>query len=103
VGHHLGVGVGGKLVPRRLKLSLELREIFDDAVVDDEDLAVAVGVRVGVDERRLGVWPMPSLPVGMLASSFSIRVSTLASDLVTLVCVAWPAFGSSSTATPAES
>ena len=31
------------------------------------------------------VWPMPSLPEGMLASSFSMSVSTLASDLVMLV------------------
>src|SRR5437588_4101517 len=39
----------------RLELGLQLGEVLDDPVVDNEDLAVAVGVRVGVDVGRLAV------------------------------------------------
>jgi len=104
----LGVGLGSELVARRLELGLELGEVLDDAVVDHEDLAVAVSVRVGVDVGRLPwvaqrVWPMPRWPVGMSAVSLEMRVSTLASDLVRLVWAACPGLGSSRTATPAES
>ena len=49
------VGLGSELVTLSLQLGLELGEVLDDAVVDDEDLAVAVGVRVCVDVGRLAV------------------------------------------------
>ena len=62
VGNDLGVGVGGKLVAGGLQLRLELGEVLDDAVVDDEDLAVAVGVRVGVDVGRLAVGGPARMP-----------------------------------------
>jgi hypothetical protein len=40
---------------------------------------------VGLPWVAQRVWPIPSVPVGMFALSFSISMSTLASDLVTLV------------------
>ena len=55
VRNDLGVGVGGELMARCLQLGLQLGEVFDDAVVDDEDPVVTVGVRVGVDVSRLPV------------------------------------------------
>ena len=44
----LGVGFGLELVPLRLQLALQLEIVFDDAVVDDDDLAGAVAMRMGV-------------------------------------------------------
>ena len=55
VRHDLGVRVRCELVALRLQLGLELGEVLDDAVVHDEDLAVAVGVRVRVDVGGLAV------------------------------------------------
>ena len=57
----LGVGVGGELVAGRFQLGLELREVFDDPVVDDEDPAVAIRVRMRVDVGGLAV----SSPAGV--------------------------------------
>ena len=44
----LGVGLGLELVPLRLQLLLQLEVVLDDAVVDDDDAAGAVAVRVRV-------------------------------------------------------
>jgi hypothetical protein len=44
----LGVGLGDELVALRGELALEFEIIFDDAVVDDDDAAGAVAVRVRV-------------------------------------------------------
>ena len=55
VRHDLGVRIRGELVPRGLELAFQLGEVFDDSVVDHEDLALAVRVRVGVDVGRLPV------------------------------------------------
>src|ERR1043166_5957270 len=51
----LGVGLGLELVPRLLQPLLEREEVLDDAVVDDDDLAGAVAVRVGIVLVRLAV------------------------------------------------
>ena len=48
VGDDLGIGLGDERVSLGEQLALELEEVLDDAVVDDDDLAVAVAVRVGV-------------------------------------------------------
>src|SRR5207244_8950325 len=53
--HQLGGGLGWELVTLRLELRLELGGVLDDAVVNHEDLAVAVRVRVGVDVGRFAV------------------------------------------------
>ena len=44
----LGVGLGDELVALPLQLLLQVEVVLDDAVVDDDDLAGAVAVRVGV-------------------------------------------------------
>jgi hypothetical protein len=44
----LRVGVGRELDAGRLQLRAELREVFDDAVVDDRDPAVGGAVRVSI-------------------------------------------------------
>ena len=55
VSDDLGVGLGDKLVALRGELVLQLEIIFDDAVVDDDDAAGAVAMRVGVLFRRAAV------------------------------------------------
>ena len=44
----LGVGLGDELVALPLQLLLQIEVVLDDAVVDDDDLAGAVAVRMGV-------------------------------------------------------
>ena len=44
----LGVGLGLEVVPLRLQLVLQLEVVLDDPVVDDDDAAGAVAVRVRV-------------------------------------------------------
>ena len=44
----LGVGLGLELVSLRLQLVLQLEVVLDDAVVDDDDAAGAVAVRMRV-------------------------------------------------------
>ena len=48
VGDDLGVGLGDELVALRGELALQLQIVFHDAVVDDDDAARAVAMRVGV-------------------------------------------------------
>ena len=48
VGDHLGIGFGLELVALVLELLLEAEIVFDDAVVDDDDVALAVAVRMRV-------------------------------------------------------
>jgi hypothetical protein len=60
----LGVGLRLEDVPLRLQLVLQLEVVLDDAVVDDDDLAGAVAVRVRVLFGRppcvaQRVWPTP--------------------------------------------
>ena len=44
----LGVGVAGEFHARRFQLAAQCREVLDDPVVDDRDLAGGVAMRVGV-------------------------------------------------------
>ncbi len=44
----LGVGLGDEAVALLLQLALQIEVVLDDAVVDDDDLAGAVAVRVSV-------------------------------------------------------
>ena len=48
VRHDLGVGLGDERVALALQLLLQLEVVLDDAVVDDDDAAGAVAVRMGV-------------------------------------------------------
>jgi hypothetical protein len=48
VGDDFGVGLGDELMAVGGELLLERQIVLDDAVVDDDDLALAVAVRVGV-------------------------------------------------------
>ena len=48
MSHDLGVGLGDELVALFFELVLQLDVIFDDAVVNDDDLALAVAMRMGV-------------------------------------------------------
>src|SRR5450756_2110144 len=48
VRHNLGVRLGDELVALTLQFVLQLEVVLDDAVVDDDDAARAVAVRVGV-------------------------------------------------------
>ena len=48
VRHHLGVGLGNEPVALLLELALELQVVLDDAVVDDDEAARAVAVRMRV-------------------------------------------------------
>lgn len=56
VHRHLAVGVAGELHPGGLQLAAQDREVLDDAVVDDGDLAggVTVWVRVAVGGTAVG-------------------------------------------------
>ena len=49
VGDDLGVGLGAEDVAAADELGAQLAVVLDDAVVDDDDVAGGVGVRVGVD------------------------------------------------------
>ena len=55
MGDDLGVGFGDKLVALRGELALQLEIIFDNAVMDDDDAAGAVAVRVRVLFGRAAV------------------------------------------------
>ncbi len=48
VGDDFGVGFGDELVALRGEFALEVEIVFDDAVVDDDDAAGAVAMRMGV-------------------------------------------------------
>ena len=48
VGDDLGVGLGDKLVPLRGELALQLQIVFHNAVVNHDDAARAVAMRMGV-------------------------------------------------------
>jgi hypothetical protein len=48
VGNDLGVGLGDELVALGGELALQVEIVFDDAVVDNDDAAGAVAMRVGV-------------------------------------------------------
>ena len=52
VREDFGVGLAREAMPPRRQDGLALGEVLEDAVVDDDDLAVAVPVRVRVDLRR---------------------------------------------------
>src|SRR5262249_40405131 len=63
------VGFGNELVACALELFFQLQIIFDDAVVNDDDLTGAIPVRVGVFFRRTAV----SGPAGMADSVGSFK------------------------------
>ena len=52
VGHDLGIGFGSKNVAFRFQLVLQGEVVFDDTVVYDDDVAVAIAVGVGILFRR---------------------------------------------------
>ena len=52
---HFGVGAGVEFVAGVEQFLLERVVIFDDAVVDDGDLAGLIEVRMGIDVRRRAV------------------------------------------------
>ncbi len=68
MGEHLGVGDGAEDMPALFERLLQLRVIFDDAVVNDGDVARAVEVRMGI--YRLGG------PVGRPASVANARAKS---------------------------
>ncbi len=55
VGQNLGVGFGAEDVPFFGQNIAQGFVVFDDAVMDDRQLTLAVGVRVGVGVVRLAV------------------------------------------------
>ena len=55
------IRLGDELVALTLQLLLELEVVLDDAVVDDDDLLLAVAVRMGVLLGR----PAMRRPTGM--------------------------------------
>ena len=71
VWHDLGVGLRRELMTLRLQLSAQLGEVLDDAVVHDVDLALAVGVRVRVDVRRLAMGRPAGVPDAEVARRHS--------------------------------
>ena len=73
VRHDLGVGLGRELVPGLLQLLAQLGEVLDDPVVDHEDAAVAVRVRMRVDVGR----PAMCRPAGMPDAEVSGRLDRL--------------------------
>ena len=48
VGNHLGIRLRAEDMPFRLELPPEIEEVLHDAVVHHDDLAAAVGMRMGV-------------------------------------------------------
>src|SRR5216117_2281233 len=48
VGEHLGVGLGPERVALALEAILDLQVVLEDPVVDDDELAAAVGVGMRV-------------------------------------------------------
>jgi hypothetical protein len=52
---HLGIGLRGEVVPSGLELALQLHIILNDAVVDDDGVALGIAVWMGV---FLGRTPM---------------------------------------------
>ena len=62
MGDDLGVGVGDEGVAFRTELLLELQEVLDDAVVDNDDVAGGVAVRVRVLLGRLAVRGPAGMP-----------------------------------------
>ena len=63
----LGVGLGDELVPLALELVLQIEVVLDDAVVDDDDLAGAVAVRMGVLLGRPAVRRPPRVADAVVA------------------------------------
>jgi hypothetical protein len=55
MGDDLAVNIGGEAVPSHLKLGTQLLRVFDDAVVDYRDVAVAVvvGVRISLSDSAV--------------------------------------------------
>src|ERR1035438_9265128 len=48
VGNDFGVGLGGELVAFGDQLLFQRKIVFDDSIVDDDDLSRAVAMRVGI-------------------------------------------------------
>ena len=59
---HLGVGVGLKPVPARHQVVFQREKVFDDPVVNHDDAAAAVHVRVRILVGRLPVGRPPGVP-----------------------------------------
>ena len=99
----LGVGLGDERVPLALQLVLELEVVLDDAVVDDDDAAGAVAVRVGVLLGR------PAVRRPARVADAVVAVERVGLDRVLEACDSLPALRRSAiaplrtTATPAES
>ena len=61
VCHDFGVGLGDELVSLPLQFVFEVEIVFDDAVVDHDDLAGAIAVRMGVFLGRTSVRRPPGV------------------------------------------
>src|SRR5579863_2045470 len=65
--HDLRVRLGDEAMPFRLQLALQLEVVLDDAVVHDDNAAVAVGVRMRIFLGRTPVRRPPRVPDAKLA------------------------------------
>ena len=55
VRYHFGVGVGFEYMAFVDELFLQSHVVFDDAIVDDDEMVVAVAVGMGISVRRLAM------------------------------------------------
>ena len=69
MGHDFGVGLRHELVPLFHQAFLDMQVVFHDAVVHYHEIAVAVGVRMGVGVGRAAM----SRPAGMANAQVSLR------------------------------
>ena len=67
MGDDLSVGLGDEAMALRLEVVLQLEVVLDDAVVDDDNAAVAVGVRMRVFLGRTAVSRPPRVADAELA------------------------------------
>ena len=75
VGQHLGVGVGDEPMPLGRQAGLDLGVVLDDAVVDERQLAGAVGMRMRVRVVRRPVGrPARVADAGMARRAVAVEV-----------------------------
>ena len=68
MSEHLGVGLGSELRPSATNASFSEREVLDDPVVDYDDLATGVGVRMSVAVAGDAMRRPPGVPDAERAS-----------------------------------
>ena len=98
VGEHFGVGLGVEMMALALEPGAEGAVVFDDAVVDERDVAGLVEMRVGVDLGRRAVGgpagvgdagggALEKRSAGQSARAWSLSAATLPGDLETTIAV----------------